>query len=244
MSKNRRNHSASFKAKVAMEALAGDKTVAELSAKYDVHPTMINAWKRTLREQAATAFEKGPSNAEKDKDALVEELYKQIGQLKVECDFFGRQAQALKREERRAMMETSHSTLSLSRQCRLVGISRPSFYYRPVASDDSEKAAEDQLLMTAIDRHFLEMPYLGSRRMAAILRREGCSVGRQRVRCLMRLMGLQAILPSSSDDGAASRGIGFTPTCCATSPSSGRTRSGVPTSHISRCTAVSCTWWP
>jgi transposase-like protein len=58
MSKTRRNHSASFKAKVAMEALSGEKTVSELSAKYDVHPTMINGWKRTLMEQASSVFEK------------------------------------------------------------------------------------------------------------------------------------------------------------------------------------------
>lgn len=91
------------------------------------------------------------------------------------------------------MIDTSHSTLSLSRQCRLLGISRSSWYYWPVTNDDSEKATEDQILMTVIDRQYLEMPYLGSRRMAAVLRREGWSVGRKRVRRLMRLMGLQAI---------------------------------------------------
>ncbi|WP_404379525.1 IS3 family transposase [Caenispirillum salinarum] len=192
MSKNRRNHSASFKAKVAMEALSGEKTVAELSAKYDVHPTMINAWKRTLRDQAATAFEKGPSKADKDKEALVDELYKQIGQLKVENDFLAVRLKALKRVERRAMIDISHPTLSLTRQCRLVGISRSSLYYRPV-NDDTPKNTEDRMLMAAIDRHFLDMPYLGSRRMAALLRREGWSVGRKRVRRLMRLMGVQAV---------------------------------------------------
>lgn len=89
MSKHRRNYSASFKAKVAMEALSGEKTIAELSAKYEVHSTMINTWKRTLRDQASTAFEKdkGPSKADKDKEALVDQLYKQIGQLKAENDF-------------------------------------------------------------------------------------------------------------------------------------------------------------
>lgn len=89
MSKSRRNYKASFKAKVAMEALSGEKTIAELSAKYEVHPTVINAWKRTLRDQASTAFEKdkGPSKDDKDKEALVDQLYKQIGQLKVENDF-------------------------------------------------------------------------------------------------------------------------------------------------------------
>jgi putative transposase len=90
------------------------------------------------------------------------------------------------------MIDTSHTTLSLSRQCQMVGISRSSLYYQPV-DDNTPKAAEDQLLMSVIDHHFLEMPYLGSRRMAAILRREGWSVGRKRVGRLMRVMGLQAV---------------------------------------------------
>ena len=55
----RSNHSAAFKAKVALEALRGEKTVAELAAKYEVHQTLINQWKRTLTEQASAAFEKG-----------------------------------------------------------------------------------------------------------------------------------------------------------------------------------------
>jgi transposase-like protein len=83
----RRNHSAAFKAKVALEAVRGEKTVAELSAKYDVHPTLINQWKRTLSEQASVVFEKDGGPDEKKTEQLVDTLYKQIGPLKVENDF-------------------------------------------------------------------------------------------------------------------------------------------------------------
>jgi transposase-like protein len=83
----RRNHSAAFKAKVALEAVRGEKTVAELSAKCDVHPTLINQWKRTLSEQASAVFEKDGGQDEKKTEQLVDTLYKQIGQLKVENDF-------------------------------------------------------------------------------------------------------------------------------------------------------------
>jgi len=83
----RSNHSAAFKAKVALEALRGEKTVAELAAKYEVHQTLINQWKRTLTEQASAAFEKGGGQDGKENERLVDDLYKQIGRLKVENDF-------------------------------------------------------------------------------------------------------------------------------------------------------------
>lgn len=85
--KTRRNHSAAFKARVALEAVRGDQTVAELSSKYEVHPTLINEWKRTLSEQASAVFEKGGDQGVKDTERLVDDLYKQIGRLKVENDF-------------------------------------------------------------------------------------------------------------------------------------------------------------
>lgn len=90
MSRTRRNHGSAFKAKVALEALKGELTVAELSAKHGVHQTLINEWKRQLVEGASGVFDKGASKAEKSAAAATDELYKQIGQLKVENDFLAR----------------------------------------------------------------------------------------------------------------------------------------------------------
>ena len=90
MSKTRRNHGSVFKAKVALEALKGEQTVAEIAAKHGLHPTLVNEWKRQLADGASAVFEKGSSKAEKDGEALVGELYKQIGQQKVELDFLAR----------------------------------------------------------------------------------------------------------------------------------------------------------
>ncbi len=90
MSRIRRNHDAAFKAKVALEAVTEELTVAELSAKYQVHQTLIHEWKRALVERAATVFEKKPGKAEQENQALVGDLYKQIGQLTVERDFLSR----------------------------------------------------------------------------------------------------------------------------------------------------------
>lgn len=85
MNQKRKQYSATFKARVAMQALREEATVAELAQQHGIHPTMIAHWKRQLVEHAAEVFEHG---AHRDDTAqTVAELYRQIGQLKVENDF-------------------------------------------------------------------------------------------------------------------------------------------------------------
>jgi len=80
----RKNFSKEFKAKVALEAVKGLKTSAEISSEYSVHPTQIAQWKKELCEGLPGLFNGRKSPQEKDKDRLIEELYKQIGQTQVE----------------------------------------------------------------------------------------------------------------------------------------------------------------
>lgn len=89
MIKKRKQYSPEFKAKVALAALRNEETTAELAARYEVHPTMINNWKRELIEGAADLFDKDQKRKKKQ-DATVDELYRQIGQLKVENDFLSK----------------------------------------------------------------------------------------------------------------------------------------------------------
>jgi len=85
MSQKRKQYSAEFKAKVALAAIREEMTVAQLSQKHGIHPTLVNQWKRQLLEHAAEVFAGGAKKD--DAAATVAELYRQIGQLKVECDF-------------------------------------------------------------------------------------------------------------------------------------------------------------
>ena len=94
----------------------------------------------------------------------------------------------MSRAARLDMIDRSDSRVSLARQCRLVGISRSSLYYRPKAPD-----AATLDLMRRIDEQYLKTPFYGSRKMTVWLREQGYAAGRDRVRGLMRLLGLEAI---------------------------------------------------
>ena len=83
----RKRYSAEFKAKVALEALRGELTMAQLAAKHGVHQTLINAWKRQTVEGLAAVFSGKAEAAEVDREAEVEKLHAKIGQLVVERDF-------------------------------------------------------------------------------------------------------------------------------------------------------------
>ena len=85
MKQNRRKHSPSFKARVALEAFKGEETTVELASRFEVHPSQIRTWKRSLTEGAIAIF--GGDHEKKGDDALIAQLYQQIGQLKVERDF-------------------------------------------------------------------------------------------------------------------------------------------------------------
>lgn len=87
MKKERRKFSASFKAKVAIEAIKEVSTLQELSSKYNIHPNQISSWKREFMEKAEVVFSKETSNAEDPNEAKERELYSKIGKLQMELDF-------------------------------------------------------------------------------------------------------------------------------------------------------------
>lgn len=87
MASPRKRHSKEFKAKVALEAIKGMKTSGELAAEFGVHPVQISQWKKQLLEGSPSLFERGALTETDERDALIERLYQQIGQLQVEVNW-------------------------------------------------------------------------------------------------------------------------------------------------------------
>ena len=87
MKNKRKNYSAAFKAKVAIAAAKGDKTVAKLASEFEVHPTQMAQWKKKLLQSTTEIFSKSRQREKAHQEELTSELYRQIGQLKVELDW-------------------------------------------------------------------------------------------------------------------------------------------------------------
>ena len=169
----RRRFSGEFKAKVAPEALRGDKTIQEIATRHKVHPDQVSAWKQRAVEGMKEVFTKGAERERGeprggDPGPACEDRRVDGG-----AGFFGKRAQVVSREKRRTMIRRDHPELSLSRQCRLLSISRSSVYNTP-----QDESAQNLELMRRIDKLFLKYPFY---------------LGRHRARRLLRLMGLQAI---------------------------------------------------
>lgn len=96
MKRTRRKFSAEFKTKVVLEALSERQTLTELAQKHEIHPNQITQWKREFLEKASDVFSKGDKaqQAEQDHQQQSEQLYKTIGQLKVEVDFLKKKLQS------------------------------------------------------------------------------------------------------------------------------------------------------
>jgi putative transposase len=151
----------------------------------------------------------------------------------------------MNRPGRLALVDHDDPALSVVVQCRLLKVARSTFYYRPAAV-----STDDLAVMRRMDGLYLAHPFYGSRRMAAVLRREGWAVNRKRMRRLMRLMGLQAIYQKPNTSRAQPehrvypyllRGL----TIDRPNQSLPRRRpgSGARTSHISRWPKGLCIWW-
>lgn len=91
----RRGHNGAFKAKVALEAVKGEKTLAQLSSEFGVHANQIGLWRKQLIKELPSLFSDRGKKRDKQQDELISELYRQIGQLKVEVDWLKKKSHML-----------------------------------------------------------------------------------------------------------------------------------------------------
>lgn len=92
MPRIRKNHPPTLKAKVAVEAIKSQKTTTQIAQTFGVHPNLVANWKKQALEQLPEIFSNGREQSRQQTDAEKDELYKQIGQLKVELDFLKKRA--------------------------------------------------------------------------------------------------------------------------------------------------------
>ncbi|MBK6355710.1 MAG: IS3 family transposase [Betaproteobacteria bacterium] len=185
MRRPRRNHTAAFKAKVAIAALKGDETLAALAEKFDIHPNQITQWKTQLLENASGVFATAAEKQSATPD--LKDLHAKIGQQALEIGFFGRRARSHRRCERKTMIDKTHD-LPVVRQVQLLELSRSSVYYQPQPIPEA-----DLRLMRRIDELHLEHPFAGARMLRDMLKLEGHEIGRKHVSTLMKQLDIQAI---------------------------------------------------
>ena len=95
MKQQRRKHSAEFKARVALEAVKGIKTISEIAQEYEIHPIQVSHWKKELLERLPEIFDRKGETTNRDKDKEQEHLHKKIGQLTMEVDWLEKKCKQL-----------------------------------------------------------------------------------------------------------------------------------------------------
>ena len=157
----RRTHSPEFKARVAMEAISGRKTIQEIAADHAIHPIQVSQWKRQLLDGSSELFARGKKSKDTGESQAKEaELFQQIGRLQMELEWFKKSLSCSDAHELRKLVDNDHPELSVNRQCALLGLHRSTLYYRPMPERESTLR-----IMGRIDALYLEDPCSGSRRM-------------------------------------------------------------------------------
>ncbi|HVC33567.1 MAG TPA: IS3 family transposase [Chloroflexota bacterium] len=190
----RKQYSATFKVQIVQEVLRGEKTMSQIAAAHDVPPNLISLWKATAIERFPSLFER--ENADRDAERVAHDqqlraLDEETGRLTTHVAILKKKPGVARgRSERVALIEHASGELALSVQADLLGVSRSSLPYRPVAP-----SAEEVSLKQRIGEIFTAHPFYGSRRITAQLRRDTFVVNRKAVQRHMEEMGLAAIGP-------------------------------------------------
>lgn len=190
MNVNKKTYTAAEKAKIALEAIKGDLSMAQISSQYNVHVTQIRAWKAQALEALQNGFDNKSDKIKQQNEILVDKLYSQIGQLTIECEWLKKNLSNLSFEQRKIMIDKTER-ISLRRQCALLNIAKSTIYYkqRPIVTE------EELAIINKIDEIYTAHPYFGTRRMKKELLDYGIDVVRDFIRKAHNILGIGAIYP-------------------------------------------------
>lgn len=183
------------KAKVVLELLKEEQTLGELATQYKVTPKTIQNWKKEFLANAAKAFE-SDNNAKKNKEELeklTEEndaLAKALGRTTVERDWAVGKLKSLDLSDKKDLVDSKLTTLSLARQTKLLEINRTTRYYKPVPF-----SKQNMRILNQIDEIYVDNPDYGYRMIHQQLKEDGCAIGNNRVLKYMGILGIQALYP-------------------------------------------------
>src|SRR5450631_2597304 len=120
MTTTRKQYSPQFKARVAVEAIRGEKTLSQSGSQFKVHPMQIAKWRKSALEQLPELFVDGRTRKARNGEAESDVLYEEIGRLKVELDWLKKKL-ACSTEDLRRLVDHGYLEISLRRQCELLG---------------------------------------------------------------------------------------------------------------------------
>ncbi|WP_284646263.1 IS3 family transposase [Paenibacillus silviterrae] len=195
MASTRRKFTPEEKARIVLEILREEKSVAQLASEHGIHANVLNRWKSEAVQNLSQLFvddRKGITKMKKEYEQQIDELYAEVGKLTTQLSWLKKKnlASNLSREERLDLLEWEGSEHSILVQADLLSLNRSSLYYKPVPP-----SPEEIRLKHRIDELYTQYPFMGYRKIAAIMNRGQDFIHGNTVRRYMREMGIMAIHP-------------------------------------------------
>ena len=192
MSNKKRTYTSAFKTKIVLEALREEKSIAELSVKYNITPKNIHNWKATFLSNAEIAMEPSKCIAEykqaaKELNQQVAEYAKKVGELTMEKEFLEGKLKSLALSDRKLMIDAKH-ILPINKQAELLSIARSTIYYKPVEN------AYKKSVLEQLKKIHDEIPCYGYIKAHKQLLEDGYSISENTVHKYRQELGIKAIL--------------------------------------------------
>ena len=192
MSNKKRTYTSAFKTKIVLEALREEKSIAELSVKYNITPKNIHNWKATFLSNAEIAMEPSKCVAEykqaaKELNQQVADYAKKVGELTMEKEFLEGKLKSLALSDKKLMIDAKH-ILPINKQAELLSIARSTIYYKPVENTYKKSVLEQ------LKKIYDEIPCYGYIKAHRQLLEDGYAISENTVHKYRQALGIKAIL--------------------------------------------------